>query len=194
MIDNTKKTFSDMRVLEEALKDISFLEEILRIFLFDESITLIKCEEEKLISVEESIVFCYDFVAFGKEKGIYGICLLDHYEEEMKNDFLFLHGLLRNTYDKENLRDDIYTLCLCKTEEDNRQPYYIPEIDLVEMFGKYDFIDKGIRFFLFQKIDRPTSMLESVLNDFACKEISKIQNNFIREKLEWTLWEMKNRK
>lgn len=194
MIDNTKKTFLNMRVLQEALKDISFLEEILRILLFDESLTLVKCEEDKLISIEGNIVFSYDFVAFGKERGIYGICLLDCYEKEMRDDFLFLHGLLRNAYDKENRRDDIYTLCFCKGEEEKRQSYYIPEIDLIEMFGKYEFIDKGIRFFVFQKIAKPASMLESVMNDFACEEISDIRNEFIREKLEWTLWELKYRK
>lgn len=194
MIDNTKKTFLNMRVFQEALKDISFLEEILRILLFDESLTLVKCEEEKLISIEGNIVFSYDFVAFGKERGIYGICLLDCYEKEMRDDFLFLHGLLRNAYDKENRRDDIYTLCFCKGEKEKRQSYYIPEIDLIEMFGKYEFIDKGIRFFVFQKTAKPASMLESVMNDFACEEISDIRNEFIREKLEWTLWELKYRK
>ncbi len=189
-----EKTFRDVKVFQEALDDISFLEEILRIFLFDESLILMKCVKDKLIAVEGQTVFSYDYVAFGKEKGIYGICLLDHYEEEMKEDFLLIHGLLRNTYDNDNKRDDIYTLCFCKSDGKEKVPCYQAEIDLIELFGRYGFIDKGLRFFVFQKIEKPKSLLESAVSDLASENISDIRNDFIREKLEWTLWERKNRK
>ncbi len=195
MTDTRKDmTFQDMTLLEEAFNDISFLERILQILLFDEYLILEKCTKDKLIAIEGQIVFSYDFVAFGKDRGIYGICLLDHYDEEIKEDFLYVHGLLRNTYDKENKRDDIYTLCLCKTDAKEKVPSYIPGLDLVELFGKNEFIDKGIRIFVFRKNERPVSVLESVLSDFASDTISDIQNDFIREKLEWTIWERENRK
>lgn len=195
MTDKRKETtFQDMMVLEEAFNDISFLERILQILLFDEYLTLEKCTKDKLIAIEGQIVFSYDFVAFGKDKGIYGICLLDHYDDEIEEDFLYIHGLLRNTYDKENKRGDIYTLCLCKTDGREKVPSYLPGLDLVELFGRYEFMDKGVRIFAIQRREKPLSLLESILNDFASDKISDIKNDFIREKLEWTLWERKNRK
>ena len=185
-------TFRDERVMRLASKDITFTEEILRILMFEDSLYLSSIEEDKIIYLDGMPVFIFDFVAKGKKKGIYGICLLDHYDDEMEQRILYVQGLLRNEYDQDNSRDDLYTICICIGDENKKYPYYIPGISLIHFEKQSEIIDYGIRIFVLQKIENPLSLLESVINDFYQEKPADIQNDFMKEKLAWTVWELEN--
>lgn len=170
-------------MMREVIKDVSFAERLFSTLLF-RPLHLSDAKCDVILKVDDVPCFCLDGLLFAQE-GTYGILVAEKEEECEKRFLLLLEGLLRHNYESDDEEKEVCLLCFSGKAENDMYLDFLP-------FGAENIlIDLGIRMFSLREAEKYHDSYSETIQDLFQEEAGNIRNEYLREKLLWTRWELK---
>ncbi len=170
-------------MMKRAIKDVSFAERLFSVLLF-RGLHLLDTKSDAVLEVDGIPCACLDGLLF-EENGIYGILVAEKEEECEKSFLLRLEGLLESLYETEGEEREVRLLCFARDAREEHYFEYLP-------FGVETMLfDFGITVFSLKKSEDYTDVFSRTVQDVFEDDVDKIRDGFLREKLRWTRWELK---